>query len=361
MPRRGAPPAPHRGRRRGPRSPADRVPTVPERLHHRSVAGMADEQGRALQNGGVRHGPFHLRIGRHRPELDRVVVGPEGHDDSQPARRQSVERGPRQRHVVLELRADRDQRPRVPWLREIWWNLARWFPDTQRPDVVVSLGQPVEGEVEHGIRRVQHEIGFTEQRGVAGDQRDSARAEVCLEGSRRMRADVEGAVHDGPRTTGVGGVQCLQAEQRRDDRGGVRFENDRPDGIRDLTRPFGHRLSEQRPRRGKVAAGRGHGLPDRPHEARSEVELGRENGDRDIHSSKRTIDRGVSNEGHVVATPAEPQGCSDQWLEVAPGARGRHDQESSRGPAHIRSPGGMAASVLRASRARSADCPFPIM
>src|SRR5205823_14787876 len=130
--------------------------------------------------------------------LTRIVVGTNREQHADRPVGQCLQSRLSKRQVVLELGADWYEHPGIPRLIEIRWRLAGRLPDTKRSDVVMAWREPVEGEVEDLVGGVQHQIRAFQQRRVAREQRDRARADVLLDRTGWIRTDVKGAIDHRP-------------------------------------------------------------------------------------------------------------------------------------------------------------------
>lgn len=122
------------------------------------MARVADQKHTSLENRGVGNRLLDMSVARTVRQLTRVVFGPYRQDDSNRPAGERRNGCFREREVILTLRAYRDQHPGVARLIEIGWRGDRRFPYPQRPDIVMTRGQALEGMVEDPVGCMQDQV-----------------------------------------------------------------------------------------------------------------------------------------------------------------------------------------------------------
>ena len=105
---------------------------------------MAEEQNTAFEDRGVGDHPFHAHVRTTGGKFGGIVVRPNRHHRADRLAFEGPHGCLRERDVVLHLRTDRHQHPRVARFVQIGGHLDRRLPNAERPDVVMARGETVE-------------------------------------------------------------------------------------------------------------------------------------------------------------------------------------------------------------------------
>ena len=103
--------------------------------------------------------------------------------------------------------------------------------------------------------------------------RDTQDADILLDGSWRIRAQVKGAVDDGPGAPRLRALDHLHSEQRSHDRVGPSLADRPAYRLGKFLSPVCHSLFDDWTGSDDVAARFGHGITDRARQSRPEVVL----------------------------------------------------------------------------------------
>ena len=285
--------------------------SVPQRLHHRSVSGVANQQRGTLQHGRMGNRPLDAHVPRMSGELGWVVFRSNGDEYADWPISECLDGGLRQLDVVLPLGADRHQDPWIAGLVQKRRTRQWRFPDAEWSDVVVPRRQCGKGVIEDLVGRVQNEIRRLQQLGVAADQRQGPRANVLFDRTRWVGTDVEGAVHRRPRNGWAGGVHRLDAKERGHDGCGSMAVDQPGDRLRHLVGPDSQAALHERTRLGQIATGHLHRVLDHAGHPRPEVELLWENVNVNAERTEQALYWRITDEDGVVPPIAEGQarGC----------------------------------------------------